>query len=294
MPLSDKTRKALWGRSGNRCAICKHELVIDATDQDDESVVGDECHIVSAREKGPRHDPSYPKDNLDSYENLILLCRTHHKMVDDQQDTYTVDILRQMELNHEAWVSQKLTDKQKPKPLRLLRVKKNIPPFLFRLTTGKQALDLVMGSYAHLMDHDELKSPEEVNLVGGFLQAVSDWSLIGDDLEPNDRVSAAYSLTQSLHELEGAGFFVFGGREVQLLEGGVQDEPSDWPVAILMVLRKENEGIIYANLDDLTREIAPPVASSGGPSAVEPRLDRQDLGFGTQQPRRDAEHRRFE
>ena len=54
MPITDKTRKILWGRSGNRCAICKNELVIDATGQDAESVVAEECHIISPRQNGPR------------------------------------------------------------------------------------------------------------------------------------------------------------------------------------------------------------------------------------------------
>ena len=108
--ITDKTRKILWGRSGNRCAISKHELVVDATAVDNESVIGEECHIISSRPNGPRYDPSYPQEKLNTYENLILLCRIHHKMVDDQCESYTVDVLRQMKVNHELWVSQKLMD----------------------------------------------------------------------------------------------------------------------------------------------------------------------------------------
>ena len=94
MAISDKTRKVLWGRSANRCAICRQELVIEATLRDDESVVGEECHIVSAQTNGPRYDPALLRQPLDSYNNLILLCRVHHKMVDDQPETYTVEILK--------------------------------------------------------------------------------------------------------------------------------------------------------------------------------------------------------
>jgi len=115
MAITDKERKMLWGRSGNRCVICRHELVVDATVVDDESVVGDECHIISSRSNGPRHDPSYSRKKLDTYENLILLCRVHHKVIDDQDKRYTVNILRSMKANHELWVSQKLADTHKPK-----------------------------------------------------------------------------------------------------------------------------------------------------------------------------------
>jgi hypothetical protein len=81
---------------------------MDATPQDDESVVGDECHIVSREPNGPRYDPGFPLEDIDSYQNLILLCKVHHKMVDDQAETFTASILRQLRGNHEAWVSRAL------------------------------------------------------------------------------------------------------------------------------------------------------------------------------------------
>ena len=250
MAITDKTRKILWGLSGARCAICKHELIVDATEKNDEAVVGDECHIISPRPNGPRHDASFPESELDSYENLILLCRVHHKMIDDQEATYTPNILRQMKSNHEVWFSEKLADKQKSKPIRFRRIKQNIPDYLVRLTTGKEILDLVTSALAFSIDHDELKSQAEVEIVGGFVQEISDWGDTGGDLEPGYRVKVAYDLTHLLEELEQAGFFVFAAREVQLLEGGIEDEPSPWPVAIIHVLRKDNNAIIYLNQDN--------------------------------------------
>ncbi len=256
MSISNKTRKILWGRSGNQCAICKHELVIDATVQDDDSVVAEECHIISERERGPRHDPSYPKEKLDSYENVILLCRIHHKMVDDQEDTYKTDILRQMKSNHEVSVARKLKGSKGTKPIRVRRVRQNIPTYLFRLTTGKEVLDVMGNAYAGSTNHDELRNQEEVDLVGSFLQSARDWGEMWNELEPASQVSASFELTQALQELEQVGFFVFGGREVQVLEGGNQEEPSPWPVAILWVIRKSNERIIHVNLDEIDQEDA--------------------------------------
>lgn len=251
MSISDKTRKILWGRSGNRCAICKHELVVEATPQDDESVVGEECHIISPQGKGPRHDPKCPKEMLDSYENLILLCRIHHKMVDDQNDTYNVEILRQMKRNHEKWVTEKLDSSHDLTPLRIKRIKKNIPAFLQRITTGKQILHVIDGSSAYLFDNDELETSEEVDLIGGFLEVVRDWGELGLDLiDPGERVSIGFDLTQTLKDIEEAGFFVFRGREVQILEGG-KGGPSDWVVAYLRVCRKTNQEIINFSLDDM-------------------------------------------
>ena len=248
MPISDKTRKVLWGRSGNRCAICIHELVIDATQVDDESVVADECHIISSRPSGPRHDPSFPVGQFDSYENLILLCRTHHKQVDDQTATFTPAILRQFKSNHAAWVTQRLTDGQRPQPVRLRRVKQNVPPFLSRLTTGQEVLALVSDAMAYEFGHDELTSQDEVHLVGTFLAVAQDWGEASAELDAGCRVQVSYDLTTSLKELEEAGFFVFGATEVQILEGGDHSAPSRWPVAIMRVLRQDNKGIATIDL----------------------------------------------
>lgn len=258
MAISDKTRKILWGRPGNRCAICKLELVVDATGIDDESVVGDECHIMSSLSSGPRHDPSFPRDKLDTYENLILLCRVHHKMVDDQYESYAVAILRQMKVNHEVWVSNQLSDTQNSKPLKFRRIKKNIPAYLIRLTTGTEVLNLILNSYAFLTGHDELKSQEEVDLIGNFLQTIQDLGDIGNSLEAGDRVKTAYDLARSLEELDNSGFFVFGGREIQLLESGTMAEPENWPVAILQVLRKDNDAITYVNPNNVGKDCGQP------------------------------------
>jgi len=254
MAITDRTRKVLWGRSGNRCAICKKELVVDSTPHDDESVVGDECHIVSSRPEGPRYDPSYPAEHLDAYKNLILLCRTHHKQVDDQTAKFSADILRQMKSNHEVWVSERLADPDRPQPVRLRRIKQNIPSFLSRLTTGKEVLDLVSNAMGYSFDHDELKSQQEVDLVGAFLQTVQDWGEISADMEAGARVQTAYGLTTSLRELEENGFLAFGAREVQLLEGGIQAAPSSWPIAILRILRRDNAEMLRVTGDKSTDE----------------------------------------
>ena len=52
---------------------------------DDDSIIGDECHIVSAATNGPRYDPDFPDDQLDDYSNLLLLCKVHHKLIDDHK-----------------------------------------------------------------------------------------------------------------------------------------------------------------------------------------------------------------
>lgn len=246
--MLDKTRKILWGRSGNRCAVCRRELVIDAAPADDESIVGDECHIVSGKEQGPRHDPAFPAERLDKPENLILLCRVHHKMVDDQYETYTVEVLRKLKANHEKWVSSALAGNDKhPPSVRVRRIKGNIPSHLIRLTSGRDVMQIVGDSFAFSFEHDEPKSEAEVELIRGLLQEAQDWGDLWSDLETGDRVKAVFRMSTLLRELEEAGFGVFGGREVRRLEGGM-GAPSPFPVAILKVTRGTNPEIMKVNL----------------------------------------------
>jgi hypothetical protein len=42
------------------------------------------------------------------YENLILLCNTHHQLIDDQEATYTPERLRAVKVDHERWVEDRL------------------------------------------------------------------------------------------------------------------------------------------------------------------------------------------
>ncbi len=109
MAISLKTRKMLWGRAASRCAICRIELVAESSGVDDESLIGEECHIVSRSPEGPRGDYDLPLELRDSYDNLILLCRNHHKQVDDQVHIYTVEELRRIKREHEQWVRSALS-----------------------------------------------------------------------------------------------------------------------------------------------------------------------------------------
>lgn len=246
MALTDKTRKLLWGKSGNRCAMCRHILCVDATPEDDEAIVGDECHIISKKENGPRHDTSSPNDTLDSYENLILLCRIHHKQIDDQHTTYTVEILRRIKENHEKWVSKQLDKNPKITPeMRIKRIHENIPKYLRRITSGKEVFDVIEGGHTFSFNHDELTSEAEVKIVGEFLDIMKDWGDIGPELDPSYRVEMTYRLTNLINELDKAGFWVFGAKEKQILVANGQE--SSWSMSIVNVVRKTNSEIFELN-----------------------------------------------
>lgn len=94
------TIKRLYALSGNRCAFpeCDTTLV----DQASETLTGEICHIRARRPGGPRHDPGMGSDELHAFENLILLCATHHKVIDSDPESFTAEMIFRMKAEHEG------------------------------------------------------------------------------------------------------------------------------------------------------------------------------------------------
>jgi hypothetical protein len=97
---STKTIKRLFAVSGNRCAFpgCTLPLV----DTISGTVLGEICHIQAQSAGGPRYDPNQSDEARHGFDNLLLLCPAHHKTVDENPDTHTVEALQEMKRAHEA------------------------------------------------------------------------------------------------------------------------------------------------------------------------------------------------
>ncbi|OFX72109.1 MAG: hypothetical protein A2X12_12250 [Bacteroidetes bacterium GWE2_29_8] len=246
MAISEKNRKILWGKSGNRCACCKIELVAEKDNKDINLNLGEECHIISSKNKGPRHKKFL--DDYDAYNNLILLCRNHHRMIDEKFETYTEDYLHKIKADHEKWV--KLTiDKA------IKGNSNNSQKLLKRLTSGKELIDIVNGMGASEFDHDELKNEKEVELIGSFLQTLRDWGdLIGmGSIETQQIVEIGFNLTKDLKEIENLGFMVFGDARKARITNDQKDNLGVWKIATIVVKRSDNPEII--NLIDVVEQI---------------------------------------
>lgn len=105
---NDRDIKLLWGLAAARCAICRESLVADATESDRQVVLGKMGHISGHSNLGPRFDENKTDEFRRSYENLILVCGSHHDLVDGQASTYTVEDLKRIKAQHEAWVFSRL------------------------------------------------------------------------------------------------------------------------------------------------------------------------------------------
>jgi hypothetical protein len=104
--MRDKDIKILWGRSGNRCAICKIELTPDRA----LTTLGEMAHIVAHSLDGPRGKEQLAPDQRDEYPNLILLCPTHHTEIDKNPQKWTCEKLLRIKTDHEKWVSTQLEE----------------------------------------------------------------------------------------------------------------------------------------------------------------------------------------
>lgn len=95
---SAKTYNLLYTKSSNRCTFptCKNPITLNQT------LVGNVATSKQRNPEGPRYDPTQTNEERDRYDNLLLMCSIHNKVVVDDEATYTVDHLKQMKADHEA------------------------------------------------------------------------------------------------------------------------------------------------------------------------------------------------
>ena len=108
-----KDLKLLWGFSAGRCSYpnCKIKLVLSSsTEHDKAAIIGNIAHIYAHAEGGPRFNPDISEKDRNSYDNLILLCGTHHDMIDKQPNKHPTSILLKYKKQHEKWVDEKLAE----------------------------------------------------------------------------------------------------------------------------------------------------------------------------------------
>lgn len=237
MPITTRDRKLLWARAGGACAVCKSHLTADAQGGDRDVVLGEEAHIVSEEPKGPRFRPM-PKEEVDTYANLLLLCPSDHKIVDEQVVYYTEQRLLAIKLEHEQWVKDRVSPTIPAMKVRHPEADKSVA--LQRIDTGQALMNLAAHTFATHHNSPEPRSTEEAELMGAFLQSTTDYIDIWDDIGPSGQIEAEFSMSEEITRLREAGLVVYAGTRNHVLEGGV-DEPSPWPVAYLVIRRSDDE-----------------------------------------------------
>ena len=149
--------------------------------------LGEECHIVSSKPNGPRHEGGW--ENYDVYENLILLCRNHHKTIDDISNIFLFpkESLIDIKSKHEAWVKEELSTTNKTDCVSLI-------------STGSELATIISGCYAMERTNDPILNKEEAKYIGSIWQTIMEYMDLYSNLEPYQQIQAEYELQELLNE----------------------------------------------------------------------------------------------
>ncbi len=105
MAISEANIKLLWGRAAGICSNpdCQRDLTVILESQGNYNI-GEMAHVIAKNPGGPR---GVPEGGSDSYENLLLLCPTCHRMIDKAPDgVFTEDMLKDWKSQHESKIRQ--------------------------------------------------------------------------------------------------------------------------------------------------------------------------------------------
>ncbi len=105
MPIKPSIQKQLFALSRNRCAFpnCTNPLFDEGR-----NLVGEICHIEGEKPDSKRYNRSQTAEERSAFENLIVLCRNHHKLIDSDELIYSVETLKKMKHNHENLTNLRL------------------------------------------------------------------------------------------------------------------------------------------------------------------------------------------
>lgn len=95
-----QTIKQLFGLSGNIC--CFPKCTVNLIDKTSNQVIGEVCHIKAKNPLGLRYDINQSDSERNAFDNLILMCPTHHSVIDSDEESYTVERLVKMKKDHES------------------------------------------------------------------------------------------------------------------------------------------------------------------------------------------------
>ncbi|AXB80434.1 HNH endonuclease [Novosphingobium sp. P6W] len=118
MAITQKSIKLLWANAAGLCAFsdCRERLALKEAGEFASHTIGEMAHICGDKVGSNRHDPHHSAEERDGYENLILLCPTHHRMIDRRENErrFQVGMLHGLKLRHEEFIRERLMDEAYP------------------------------------------------------------------------------------------------------------------------------------------------------------------------------------
>jgi len=109
LAIAELDIKKLWGLAAGRCSNPDCGIECIKFFAADPTIIGEMAHVIARQPKGRR---GVPGGGSNAYENLILLCPTHHTEIDKAPEgTFPVELLHQWKDAHERRIRDALSIK---------------------------------------------------------------------------------------------------------------------------------------------------------------------------------------
>ena len=98
-------------RTAFRCSFCRVPTIGPSRESNNAvSNIGVAAHICAAAPGGKRYDPNMTKQQRKSIDNCIWMCQVHAHLIDTDEITYSVSMLKEMKAKAEADAEKAIAD----------------------------------------------------------------------------------------------------------------------------------------------------------------------------------------
>jgi hypothetical protein len=253
---STATIKRLFGLSSNRCAFpdCTNVMI----HSENGTVIGQVCHIEGEKPRAPRHNKKQTPKQRHAFENLILMCGIHHKLIDDRWQKYPKEKLFEMKADHEASAVNvpKLSETQAK---RFIANTIQHTVVNSKGQKGGQTAATINNTYYYQGDAQDEEVAIEANIhVGSGVKAVGMLGSVGVCLDVVCRSKRPAKIRKALLAVEGEGFaaavhFGFG----KSFQGGIPGLPECLTVDFVRLSTPNHENGNVLERDDVCHFILP-------------------------------------
>ncbi len=108
-----KTKESLARRVGFKCSNpkCRKLTVGPRADESKTINIGVAAHITAASRGGPRYDPNLSPEQRSSISNGIWLCQSCSKLIDNDEQTYSVAVLLEWKKRAETFARRQIEER---------------------------------------------------------------------------------------------------------------------------------------------------------------------------------------
>ena len=101
--IPNSISRQLYLSSGPECAMPDCKIILSTKNESTNKIsyIGEIAHICGIEQSAARFDNSLDPNDVDNYNNLILLCRNCHKKIDSDVIEYSPSKLRRIKIDHE-------------------------------------------------------------------------------------------------------------------------------------------------------------------------------------------------